>query len=440
MVVSANPSLATEVHVSDQLDGGSITVVSLQRGPTGSEPILLKLKKEKCLEACGTFQQWFHFVASNLPVGEQVSFCIEDAGSSTYPDWHGYKVCLSYDLETWHRIADTEFDDAGKLTWRHAAACSIAYYAYFPPYGRELQLRRLGSWQCSASGRCRALTLGQTLDGRDLHLLCIGEPPAPIASRDPKGKLTIWCQARQHPGETAASWWIDGFVGRLLQCTDPVVREVLKRADLFVVPNANPDGGVRGHLRTNACGANLNREWACPSAERSPEVLLMQQAMRCLGSVDMLLDIHQDEEKPYAFISKTSLAIPSATLTMRDLHTKFRAAYNKACPDFETPGPVDPVGYPEPQPGKANLAICSAWVAENFGNLSCTLEMPYKGNPNAGAKEGEGWTTENCVSLGRATLDAILEVLGPLKDYAKTRGATSPTMHPSGKTVHGYAS
>eukprot|EP00964_Phaeocystis_antarctica_P086039 scaffold54421_cov25-Phaeocystis_antarctica.AAC.1 len=23
----------------------------------------------------------------------------------------------------------------------------------------------------------------------------------------------------------------------------------------------NPDGAVRGHLRTNACGANLNREW-----------------------------------------------------------------------------------------------------------------------------------------------------------------------------------
>ena len=28
----------------------------------------------------------------------------------------------------------------------------------------------------------------------------------------------------------------------------------------YVVPNANPDGSVRGHLRTNASGANLNRE------------------------------------------------------------------------------------------------------------------------------------------------------------------------------------
>ena len=34
----------------------------------------------------------------------------------------------------------------------------------------------------------------------------------------------------------------------------------------------NPDGSYRGHLRTNACGANLNREWKAPNLEHSPEV------------------------------------------------------------------------------------------------------------------------------------------------------------------------
>lgn len=45
------------------------------------------------------------------------------------------------------------------------------------------------------------------------------------------------------------------------------------------VPNMNPDGSWRGHLRTNAAGANLNREWAAPSAQRSPEVLLVRTKM-----------------------------------------------------------------------------------------------------------------------------------------------------------------
>ena len=34
----------------------------------------------------------------------------------------------------------------------------------------------------------------------------------------------------------------------------------------------NPDGSYRGHLRTNASGANLNREWKKPTLEHSPEV------------------------------------------------------------------------------------------------------------------------------------------------------------------------
>lgn len=45
----------------------------------------------------------------------------------------------------------------------------------------------------------------------------------------------------------------------------------------------NPDGSVRGHLRTNAVGANLNREWEHPSSERSPEVLAVRDAMDATG-------------------------------------------------------------------------------------------------------------------------------------------------------------
>lgn len=38
------------------------------------------------------------------------------------------------------------------------------------------------------------------------------------------------------------------------------------------VPNMNPDGSYHGHLRTNLLGANLNREWASPTMQYSPEV------------------------------------------------------------------------------------------------------------------------------------------------------------------------
>jgi len=263
-----------------------------------------------------------------------------------------------------------------------------------------------------------------TLDGRDLHICCIGSPSPPsIADRKGAEKLTIWVHARQHPGEVSASWFIDGLMKRLLDGSDAVAREVLKRADFFVVPNMNPDGGVRGHLRTNACGANLNREWAEPAEDRSPEVFFAQRVMKTLGKLDIMFDVHQDEEKPYAFISRTPLGVPSCSAEQRKLHFEFKAAYTRACPDFETPGDIDPVGYPEPAAGKANLAICSAWNAETWRNLSMTLEMPYKGNPNAGKEEGKGWTTAMCAALGSGFVDAIYAKLPDIEALSKSSDA-----------------
>ena len=76
---------------------------------------------------------------------------------------------------------------------------------------------------------------------------------------------------------------------------------MLERAVIYLVPNMNPDGSRRGHLRTNAAGANLNREWAEPSTERSPEVLCVFNKMRETG-LDFGLDVHGDEALPYNFI------------------------------------------------------------------------------------------------------------------------------------------
>ena len=80
-----------------------------------------------------------------------------------------------------------------------------------------------------------------------------------------------------------AEWWMEGFLTRLLDPEDPVAREVLARADFHVVPNMNPDGSRRGHLRTNASGANLNREWQDTTMERSPEVFLVRERMASTG-------------------------------------------------------------------------------------------------------------------------------------------------------------
>jgi murein tripeptide amidase MpaA len=41
--------------------------------------------------------------------------------------------------------------------------------------------------------------------------------------RDGGKKRVVWIIARQHPGESMASWWMEGFVRRLLDAQDPMV-------------------------------------------------------------------------------------------------------------------------------------------------------------------------------------------------------------------------
>ena len=58
------------------------------------------------------------------------------------------------------------------------------------------------------------------------------------------------------------------------------------------------DGSILGHLRTNAVGANLNREWAAtgdhqaPTADNSPEVLCVLAEVDRVGC-DFFMDVSQ---------------------------------------------------------------------------------------------------------------------------------------------------
>ena len=99
-----------------------------------------------------------------------------------------------------------------------------------------------------------------------------------------------------------AEWWMEGALEKLTDPDDPVARVLRRECTFHVVPNMNPDGSRRGHLRTNAVGVNLNREWHAPTAEKSPEVLCVRNAMDETG-VDFAMDVHGDEAIPANFLA-----------------------------------------------------------------------------------------------------------------------------------------
>ncbi|MHA5866282.1 M14 family metallopeptidase, partial [Pseudomonas aeruginosa] len=143
-----------------------------------------------------------------------------------------------------------------------------------------------------------------------------------------------------------------------------------EKADLYLVPNMNPDGAFHGNLRTNAAGQDLNRAWLEPSAERSPEVWFVQQEMKRHG-VDLFLDIHGDEEIPHVFAAGCE-GNPGYTPRLERLEQRFREEL-MARGEFQIRH-----GYPRSAPGQANLALACNFVGQTYDCLAFTIEMPFK--------------------------------------------------------------
>ena len=371
------------IKISSQFDAGAIEVVSA----TSANAIDLNIRKDSHADII----QWFYFRLQGAQ-GEPCTIRFLNAGQAAYPaGWEGYQAMASYDRVNWFRVP-TSYD--GKvMTIEHTPAMDSVYYAYFEPYSWERHLELLDRAQMSE--HVRMVDLGSTVDGRDLNMLVIGEP-------SPE-KKKVWVIARQHPGETMAEWFVEGMLDALLDPAHPFGRQLLKESVFYVVPNMNPDGSVRGNLRTTAAGANLNREWLNPSMERSPEVFLVRQKMHEVG-VDLCLDVHGDEGLPYVFVAGSE-SLPNFTAEQAAAQKRFSDDFMIASPDFQ-----DVHGYGQTPYTEETLTMGSPHITHAFGCLSLTLELPFKDNANDPDAQ-VGWDGARSARLGAAVLQPVLNAI-----------------------------
>ena len=273
-----------KIIVNTMFDAGSIDVIDI----SDVNNLHFKLKGD----TKSSFAQWFYFQLSNV-ADQNLSITINDLKNSAYPDgWNEYNVCVSYDNNYWFRLP-TSFD-GDKLWFSLTPLCNTVYFAYFEPYSYQRHLELIS--EINEDANVRHQVLGQTIEGRNIDLLILGNP---------KAKHKIWIIARQHPGETMAEWFMEGVLNRLVNPHDSISRALLDDCVFYCVPNMNPDGSCHGNLRVNSVGINLNREWLTPTIKKSPEVFYVRQKMLETG-VDMFFDIHGDEAIPYVFTASCS--------------------------------------------------------------------------------------------------------------------------------------
>ena len=370
-------------------DSGNIVVERID-GTTAT----LSIAKDRESE----FFQWFHFRVATAP-GTPVTLRITGLSASAYPDgWAGYAARVSEDRDVWTQ-ADTAWDagaDGGTLTIRHTCASGVAWFAYFAPYSMERHHDLIA--QTALAEGVTHRELGRTLEGQPIDCIEMGD-----------GDVQVWLYARQHPGETMAEWWMEGALDMLTDPADPHARVLRRHARLHIVPNMNPDGSRRGHLRTNYAGVNLNREWDSPSAERSPEVLCVRDAMDATG-VDWAMDVHGDEAIPAVFLAGFE-GIPGVRQDQLDRFDAFSRALEARTPDFQTR-----LGYEKSAPGQANMTMSTTQLAHRFGAsngcVSMTLEMPFKDNDDL-PDAVEGWSPDRSKALARACLATLADMIAP---------------------------
>jgi murein tripeptide amidase MpaA len=370
------------LSVTSAFDGGNIRLVAIQGN---------RIDLEICKDHRSNFFQWFYFRLTGA-AGQPVELRILNCAESAYPHgWPGYRACISEDRDYWERV-ETSYE-GGILSFRATPAFNSVWFAYLAPYTMERHHDLIASVAAHPAVVYRSL--GQTLDGQEIDYLRFGEGP-----------LQVWLYGRQHPGETMAEWWMEGALYKLLDDADPVARRLRQKATFHVVPNMNPDGSRRGHLRTNAAGVNLNREWHQPSVQRSPEVFFVLEEMDRTG-VDFAMDIHGDEAIAANFLAGFE-GIPSLTERQSQLFGRYGKELVRISPDFQMEK-----GYEIPAPGQANLSMSTAQLAERFGAVSMTLEMPFKDNDDLPDPD-EGWSPDRSRHLGRACMDALHAIVDEL--------------------------
>ncbi|MEJ2444083.1 MAG: M14-type cytosolic carboxypeptidase, partial [Exilibacterium sp.] len=150
--------------INSRFDGGNIRCIDC----CSAQHIQLAINPDA--ENTQTLQ-WFYFRLSGAR-GQACRLTITNAGDASYLDgWKGYRAVASYNRRDWFRI-DTRYE-AGQLIMEVEPQQNCMYFAYFAPYSLE----RLADFVAGIkqSPVVDSSELGQTLDGRTIECLTIGD-------------------------------------------------------------------------------------------------------------------------------------------------------------------------------------------------------------------------------------------------------------------------
>ena len=128
--------------------------------------------------------------------------------------------------------------------------------AVYTPYDAEIEwTRRIDA----ASDRVRVVTIGRTVQGREINLFIIGHPAPLGTAAEISASPTVGANCNVHGNEPTGREACFMMIRKLAFSNEPWALDILSHATVLIVPSFNGDGRA-ANTRGNATGQDLNRD------------------------------------------------------------------------------------------------------------------------------------------------------------------------------------
>ena len=278
-------------------------------------------------------RSWFHFrVVLSSP--RSLTFTVKNLNLQGKMYREGMKPVVKTPEKDWGRVpGSVSYSVAGEvatlfeITFGFEFEGCEAAFAFTYPWSYTDNEQFLSTLRPVPSIFYHRTTLIHTLEGRKCEILTISSPsdlpPSPpppyprpmVPAGDPTplfqtSKSVVFISSRVHPGETPASFMLNGFLQWVLS-GDPRAVAARDRFVFIIVPMLNPDGVARGHYRLDTRGNNLNRSYGNPEPGVCPTIWAVKEVIgRVKGGREGLyayVDLHAHASKRGIFVYGNSM-------------------------------------------------------------------------------------------------------------------------------------
>lgn len=230
---------------------------------------------------------WFYFCLEDAAVpAVRCDLVNADRCFGPREGWANARPVFSADGEHWQRVARAEYvtdsDTTGHFSFTVPIVGPRTFVAYCYPYTTaplmEL-LREVPNRQGIRIGE-----LCRSVENRPVPYLRLGNHDTP--------RRVAWILARQHAGESPASFAVEGLIRHLSRLETPVL-EALAETAYHVVPMVDVDGVFHGRYGKDERPVDFNRDWSDHPSR--PEIAALSRAITASASKrqpGLILDLH----------------------------------------------------------------------------------------------------------------------------------------------------